>query len=56
LPNFAPSFQGVANQPGIAPLALKVFFRTSHQDMPNLVITPNQGDALASYTVSLKRK
>jgi cytochrome c len=53
-PSFAPSFEAVANSPGITPLALKVFFRTSHKDMPNLVITPAQADALASYILSLK--
>lgn len=56
MPNEPPSFQAVANSPGITPLALKVFFRTSHKDMPNLVIGPDQADALASYILSLKSK
>ena len=51
-----PSFQTVANQPGITTLALKVFLRTSHQEMPNLIITPEQADALASYILSLKAR
>jgi mono/diheme cytochrome c family protein len=55
-PGPAPSFEAVANQPGITPLALKVFFRTSHKDMPNLIITPDLGEALASYILSLKKK
>jgi len=54
MPSPAPSFEAVANQPGITALALKVFFRTSHKDMPNLVIAPDQADALASYILSLK--
>jgi len=54
-PGQPPSFEAVANQPGITPLALKVFFRTSHKDMPNLVIGRDQADALASYILSLKR-
>ena len=54
MPGPAPSFEAVANQPGTTALALKVFFRTSHKDMPNLVIAPDQGDALASYILSLK--
>ncbi len=56
MPGEPPSFQAIANQPGITPLSLKVFFRTSHKDMPNLVIKPDQADALASYILSLKTK
>ncbi len=56
MPNEPPSFRAIANHPGITPLSLKVFFRTSHKDMPNLVITPDQADALASYILSLKKK
>jgi cytochrome c len=49
-----PSFQAVANQPGMTPLALKVFLRTSHKDMPNIVISPDQAEALTNYILSLK--
>jgi cytochrome c len=56
MPNEPPSFQAITNQPGITRLALKVFFRTSHKGMPNLVIAPDQADALASYILSLKGK
>ena len=51
-----PSFQMVANQPGITALALKVFLRTSHQEMPNIVIAPDQAEALANYILSLKAR
>ncbi|MGA8902407.1 c-type cytochrome [Bradyrhizobium sp.] len=54
MPGDPPSFEAIANHPGITPLALKVFFRTSHKDMPNLVIPPDQADVLASYILSLK--
>lgn len=56
MPNEPPSFRAIANTPGITPLALKVFFRTSHKDMPNLVIAPDQAEALANYILSLKSK
>ncbi len=56
MPNEPPSFQAIANSPGITPLALKVFFRTSHKNMPNLVIGQEQADALANYILSLKSK
>ena len=51
-----PSFQAVANQPGMTPLALKVFLRTSHRNMPNIVVSPAQAEALASYILSLKAR
>ncbi len=50
----APSFQAIANRNGTTALSLKVFWRTSHQTMPNLVISPEQADALVSYILSLK--
>lgn len=56
MPGPPPSFQTVANQPGITVLALKVFFRTSHKNMPNIVISPAQSEALANYILSLKAR
>ncbi|MBR0719504.1 c-type cytochrome [Bradyrhizobium liaoningense] len=50
----APSFQAIADRKGTTALSLKVFWRTSHQNMPNLVIAPDQADALAAYILSLK--
>ncbi|MBR0973932.1 MULTISPECIES: c-type cytochrome [Bradyrhizobium] len=50
----APSFQAVANRSGTTALSLKVFWRTSHQNMPNLVISPEQADALSNYILSLR--
>jgi len=52
--NQAPSFEAIANRHGTTALSLKVFLRTSHANMPNLVIVPSQADALASYILSLK--
>jgi cytochrome c len=53
--NTAPDFVAVANQPGVTALSVKVFLRTSHPSMANLVLTPAQTDDLASYIISLKR-
>jgi cytochrome c len=44
----------IANRHGTTVLSLKVFLRTSHQNMPDLIITPDQADALANYILSLK--
>ncbi|AWL96376.1 c-type cytochrome [Bradyrhizobium ottawaense] len=52
----APSFQAIAERSGTTALSLKVFWRTSHQNMPNLVIAPEQADALSAYILSLRGK
>jgi cytochrome c len=54
-PTAAPDFAAVANQPSTTELALKVFLRTSHPSMPNLVLTPEQSDDIVAYILSLKR-
>ncbi|MGA7810209.1 c-type cytochrome [Bradyrhizobium sp.] len=53
--NTAPDFAAIANQPSTTALSITVFLKTSHPTMPNLVITPEQADDLASYILSLKR-
>ncbi|WP_028136707.1 c-type cytochrome [Bradyrhizobium japonicum] len=50
----APSFQAIADRSGTTALALKVFWRTSHHNMPNIVILPEQADVLSAYILSLK--
>jgi mono/diheme cytochrome c family protein len=50
----APSFWAIANRHGTTALSLKVFLKTSHQNMPNLVISPDEADDLADYILSLK--
>ena len=51
----APDFIAVANMPSTTELSVKVFLQSSHRSMPNLVLTPEQRDDLASYILSLKR-
>ena len=50
-----PDFAAIANRPSTTALSLKVFFKTSHRRMPNLVIAPEQADDLANYILSLRR-
>lgn len=50
----APSFEAIANRHGTTALSLKVFLKTNHQNMPNLVIAPDEADALANYILSLR--
>ena len=51
----APAFELVANTRGITDLALRVWFRSSHPSMPNLVLSENQGDDVIAYILSLKK-
>jgi mono/diheme cytochrome c family protein len=53
--NAAPDFVKIANQLAMTALSLKVFLQTSHRNMPNLVIAPDQADDLVNYILSLKR-
>ena len=48
-------FAAIANRSSTTALSLKVFLKTSHRRMPNLIITPEQADDLSSYILSLKR-
>jgi cytochrome c len=50
-----PDFVAIANRASTTALSLKVFFKTSHHRMPNLIITPAQADDLTNYILSLKR-
>ncbi|MGB8397632.1 cytochrome c [Bradyrhizobium sp.] len=50
-----PDFVAIANLPSTTALSLKVFLRTSHRNMPNLIIAPEQADDLVNYILSLKR-
>lgn len=54
-PHAGPDFIRVANMPSTTELALKVFLRTSHPSMPNIVLTPEQTENLVTYILSLKR-
>ena len=51
----APSFNVVANTPGMTRLALNAWLHSPHQSMPNLIVDPNEIDDLAAYLASLRR-
>jgi mono/diheme cytochrome c family protein len=50
----APSFTAIANRHGTTALSIKVFLKTSHANMPNIVIAPDQADDLAEFILSLR--
>lgn len=52
----APRFIDVAKMPSTTELSLKVFLRSSHRNMPNVILAPEEIDSLASYILSLGGK
>jgi mono/diheme cytochrome c family protein len=54
VPAAGPTFKTIANTPGMTAMALTVFFRTSHRDMPNLVLSESDRDDVIAYILSLK--
>jgi len=54
--NFAaPPFQEIANRPEITPLALSVWFRSPHPNMPNFVLSPDENQNVIAYIMSLRK-
>jgi mono/diheme cytochrome c family protein len=50
----APTFDGIANTPGMTGRALIVALRTSHRSMPNIVVKDRDAENLVAYILSLK--
>jgi cytochrome c len=43
-----PAFRDVANTSGMTTTAIRVFLRTSHPKMPNLILTPEETDDVST--------
>jgi mono/diheme cytochrome c family protein len=56
VPAAAPPFRAIANTPGMTGLALAVFLRTPHRNMPNLIISDRDRDNVIAYILSLRDK
>jgi hypothetical protein len=52
----APSFIDIANMPSTTALSLKVFLRSNHKGMPNLIVSDSDSDDLVDYILSLKQR
>jgi len=50
-----PSFVDIALMPSTTALSLKVFLRSNHNEMPNLIIPDSETDDLIAYILTLKR-
>ena len=49
-----PAFRDIANTSGMTATAIRVFLRTSHPKMPNLILTPEETDDVIAYILSLR--
>lgn len=50
----APAFQDVADDPAVNPISLRVFLRSPHETMPDIVLTETQTDDIIAYIMGLK--
>lgn len=50
----APTFEAVALTPGMTATALSVALRTSHRQMPDLILGSEEISAITAYILSLK--
>ena len=49
-----PSFRAVANRPSTTALSIRIFLRTPHPAMPDLMLTDEQIDNIGSYVLGLR--
>lgn len=52
----APNFTDVATTLGMTDRALRVWLRSSHPTMPNIVLTDNERDDVIAYIMSLRTR
>jgi mono/diheme cytochrome c family protein len=42
--------------PSTTELSIKVFLRSSHKNMPNFILSPEEIDGVAAYILELRKK
>jgi mono/diheme cytochrome c family protein len=52
----APSFVDISRMPSTTELAIKVFLRSSHPHMPDLILSAAEIDSVAAYILGLAEK
>ena len=50
----APTFESIAAMPGMTATAVRVWLRSAHREMPNLVLKPDEVDNVIAYLETLK--
>lgn len=51
---FAPSFEHIANTRGMTSAALWSWLHSSHRNMPNIILHPDETRAIVSYILTLQ--
>jgi mono/diheme cytochrome c family protein len=46
----------IARMPSTTQMSLRAFLQSSHRDMPNLILTPQDRDDIIGYILSLRRE
>ena len=54
--HLAPSFEKIANSPGVTGIALAAILHSVHENMPNFVLSENERDNVIAYILSLKHE
>lgn len=50
----APTFDTIAHMPGMTPMAIRVWLRSAHKEMPNIMLSRDETDDVIAYLQSLK--
>jgi mono/diheme cytochrome c family protein len=50
----APPFQEVADDPAASEVSLRVFLRSPHENMPDLILSDEETDNVVAYILSLR--
>lgn len=50
----APTFDEVADRPGVTGMGLTAFLRTPHRTMPDLILKPGEIDDIVAHILGLK--
>ena len=50
----APTFESVAQTPGMTPMAIRVWLRSAHREMPNIMLEQGEIDDVIAYLETLR--
>ncbi|MDH3476573.1 MAG: cytochrome c [Rhodospirillales bacterium] len=50
----APPFQDIADDPAASEVGLRVFLRSPHEGMPDLILSDEESDDVVAYILSLR--
>lgn len=52
----APTFDSIVRTAGMTPMAIRVWLRSAHKEMPNIMLSPDEIDNVIAYLASLKER